>query len=173
MTQTPPPPYGDQPHRSPTTGQGPTFGTPPPSGRPQDSVPGYAGSVGGPRPGAPVDGEERTMMLVAHLSAPASMLLSVGWLPFLGPLLVWLFYKDRSQAVRTAAAGAFNFNITMTIASVITWISVIITLGIGFLWAIPIWIVLFIIQIWAHVRGAMAASRGEVYTYPFQIKLLS
>ena len=169
MTQTPPPPYGDQPHQSPTTGQGPTFGH-----QPQDHPgPGYPSPQGGPRPGAPVDGEERTMMLVAHLSAPASMLLSVGWLPFLGPLLVWLFYKDRSQAVRTAAAGAFNFNITMTIASVITWISVIITLGIGFLWAIPIWIVLFIIQIWAHVRGAMAASRGEVYTYPFQIKLLS
>ena len=169
MTQPPPPPYGDQPHRSPTTGQGPTYG-----GQPQDSPgPGYPAQRGGARPGAPVDGEERTMMLVAHLSAPASMLLSVGWLPFLGPLLVWLFYKDRSRAVRTAAAGAFNFNITMTIASVVTWVSVIITLGIGFIWAIPIWIVLFIIQIWAHVRGALAASRGEVYDYPFQIRLLS
>ena len=113
------------------------------------------------------------MMLVAHLSAPASMLLSVGWLPFLGPLLVWLFYRERSRAVRTVAAGAFNFNVTMTIASVLTWISVIVTLGIGFLWAIPIWILLFIIQIWAHVRGALAASRGEVYNYPLQIRLLS
>jgi uncharacterized protein len=126
-------------------------------------------------PDAPgrVTGEERSMMLVAHLSAPASMLLSVGWLPFLGPLLVWLFYRERSAAVRTAAAGAFNFNITMTIASVLTWLSVIVTLGIGFLWAIPIWILLFIIQIWAHVRGALAASRGEVYDYPLQIRLLS
>lgn len=113
------------------------------------------------------------MMLVAHLSAPASMLLSAGWLPFLGPLLVWLFYRERSAAVRTASAGAFNFNVTMTIASVVTWISVIVTLGIGLLWAIPIWIGLFIIQIWAHVRGALAASRGEVYDYPLQIRLLS
>lgn len=121
----------------------------------------------------PANGEERTMMLVAHLSAPASMLLSAGWLPFLGPLLVWLFYRERSAAVRTASAGAFNFNVTMTIASVVTWISVIVTLGIGLLWAIPIWIGLFIIQIWAHVRGALAASRGEVYDYPLQIRLLS
>lgn len=132
--------------------------------------PGHGGYAATP---PQVNDEERTMMLVAHLSAPAAMLLSVGWLPFLGPLLVWLFYRERSAAVRTAAAGAFNFNLTMTIASVLTWLSVIVTLGIGFLWAIPIWIVLFIIQIWAHVRGALAASRGEVYDYPFQIRLLS
>lgn len=121
----------------------------------------------------PVDGEERTMMLVAHLSAPVSFLLSGAWLPFLGPLLVWVFYKDRSGAVRTAAAGAFNFNVSMTIASVVTWISVLLTLGIGFLWAIPIWIVLFVVQVWAHVKGALMASRGEVYDYPFQIRILS
>lgn len=121
----------------------------------------------------PANSEERTMMLVAHLSAPAAMLLSVGWLPFLGPLLVWLFYRERSAAVRTASAGAFNFNLTMTIASVLTWISVIVTLGIGLLWAVPIWVVLFIVQIWVHVRGALAASRGEVYSYPLQIRLLS
>ena len=116
---------------------------------------------------------ERSMMMVAHLSAPASMLLSAGWLPFLGPLLVWLFYKERSRPVRAAAAGAFNFNITMTIASVLTWISVILTLGIGFLWAIPIWIVLFVVQIWVHVKAALKANNNEVYDYPFQIRILS
>jgi hypothetical protein len=135
-----------------------------------------------PRPGGqpyptggqvPADGEERSMMMLAHLSAPVSFLLSGAWLPFLGPLLVWLFYKDRSAAVRTASAGAFNFNITMTIATVALWISVIFTLGIGFLWAIPLWIFLFVVQVWAHVKGAMMASRGEVYTYPFQIRILS
>lgn len=128
-----------------------------------------------PYPGAPASftAEERSMMMVAHLSAPAAMLLSVGWLPFLGPLLVWLFYKERSQAVRAAAAGAFNFNISVTLASIITWISVIVTLGIGFLWAIPIWIVLFIVQIWVHVKGAIKANNNEVYDYPFQIRLLS
>ena len=130
------------------------------------------GAHGGYAAPAPANSEERSMLLVAHLSAPAAMLLSAGWLPFLGPLLVWLFYRERSAAVRTASAGAFNFNVTMTIASVLTWVSVFVTLGVGFIWAIPIWIVLFIIQVWAHVRGALAASRGEVYDYPFQIRLL-
>ena len=121
----------------------------------------------------PASSEERSMMMIAHLSAPVSMLISVGWLPFLGPLLVWLFYKDKSRAVRTAAAGAFNFNVSLTIVTVLTWISVFLTLFIGLIWAIPIWIVLFVVQLWAHIKGAVKASRGEVYDYPFQIRILS
>ena len=166
MTQHPDPgrTYGQEP-RDPHT-QGQPYGSP--QGYPQ---PGRPHQAYGSAPG-PLDGEERTMMLLAHLSAPAAFLLSAGWMPFLGPLLIWLFYKDKSQAVRRAAAGAFNFNITMTIASVALWISVFLTLGVGFLWAVPGWILLFLIQLWAHVRGAIKATNGAVYDYPFQIRLL-
>ena len=157
MTQTPPPPSGQHDPQQ--------RGDIPPDPAPQ----GYQQSYGQQQP----QGDEKTMMLLAHLSAPISMLLSVGWVPFLGPLLIWLFYKDKSHAVRTASAGAFNFNLSLTIASVVTWISVIITLGIGFLWAIPVWIVLFVVQLWCHIKGAIKASNGEVYDYPFQIRLLS
>lgn len=153
--------YGHEPHDPHSQAQ--SYGAPQ----------GYQPAYGSGAPGRPLDGEERTMMLLAHLSAPAAFLLSAGWVPFLGPLLIWLFYKDKSQAVRRAAAGAFNFNISMTIASVALWISVFLTLGLGFLWAIPGWIILFIIQVWAHVKGAMKSVNGEVYDYPFQIRLLS
>ncbi|ANS77457.1 hypothetical protein SGUI_0061 [Serinicoccus hydrothermalis] len=120
-----------------------------------------------------MQGDEKSMMILAHLSGPLAMLLSVGWVPFLGPLLIWLFYKDRSAAVRTASAGAFNFNLTMTIASVALWISVILTIGIGFLWAVPGWILIFVVQLWCHIKGALRAADGRVYDYPFQIRLLS
>lgn len=166
MTQTPPPPSGQ--HDPQQRGDIPP--DPSPQGYRQQPPPqGYQQGYGQQQP----QGDEKTMMLLAHLSAPISMLLSVGWVPFLGPLLIWLFYKDKSHAVRTASAGAFNFNLSLTIASVVTWISVIITLGIGFLWAIPVWIVLFVVQLWCHIKGAIKASNGEVYDYPFQIRLLS
>ncbi|KUG51663.1 hypothetical protein AVL62_09260 [Serinicoccus chungangensis] len=113
------------------------------------------------------------MMLLAHLSGPIAMVFSAGWLPFLGPLLIWLFYKDRSTAVRTASAGAFNFNLSLGIVSIVLWITVILTLGIGFLWAIPGWIAIFVIQLWCHIKGAVRAADGRVYEYPFQLRLLS
>lgn len=133
------------------------------------------GPTGGPYPASSAgsSGEDRTMMLLAHLSAPAAMLLSAGWLPFVGPLLIWLFYKDRSAAVRTASAGAFNFNLSLTIISIGLWISVFLTLGVGFLWAVPGWIALFVIQLWCHIKGAIRAGEGRVYDYPFQIRVLS
>ena len=109
------------------------------------------------------------MMMLAHLSAPVSLLLSGGWLPFLGPLLIWLFYKDRSQAVRATAAGAFNYNVSMTIVSWLLWISVFMTLFLGLLWAVPLWIAMVI----PHIIGLVRANNGRVYEYPFQIRLLS
>lgn len=179
-TAPPPPPIpGDRPSEPHGAQDQSWSGAPQPAPGParsqQDAGWSAARDQGpGSAPGqVPVEGEERTMMLLAHLSAPISFLLSGAWLPFLGPLLVWVFYKDRSQAVRVASAGAFNFNVSMTIATVALWLSVILTLGIGFLWAIPLWIILFVVQVWAHVKGAMMASRGEVYEYPFQLRILS
>lgn len=119
-----------------------------------------------------LDGEDKTMMLLAHLSAPASYLLSAGSLPFLGPLLIWLLFKDKSPAVRAASAGAFNFNVTTFVVTALTWLSVILTLGIGLIWAIPILIVVFIVVVWVHVQAVMKTLDGQVYQYPFQVPIL-
>ncbi|WP_238335894.1 DUF4870 domain-containing protein [Serinicoccus kebangsaanensis] len=175
MTQTPPPPTGGS-WQDPQQTSGPQGH--PQQGAPQGPPPGPqgygqpAGFPGGQRGSAP-QGDERTMMLLAHLSGPIAMLFSAGWLPFLGPLLIWLFYKDKSAAVRSASAGAFNFNLSLGIASIVLWISVIITLGIGFIWAIPGWIAIFVVQLWCHIKGALRAADGRVYDYPFQLRLLS
>lgn len=136
--------------------------------------PGGRPGPGQPHGGAPagVGGDERSMMLVAHLSAPVATLVSAGWLPFLGPLLVWLLYKDRSPAVRTAAAGAFNFNVSLTIIYWLLWLSVIVTFFVGLLWAVPAWIVLFVVQVWVHVKAVLRATSGQVYRYPLQLRIL-
>lgn len=172
MTQ----PHHDRPYDQ--TGPGPTtpggaFPPPPGPDRRQGDhpQPGAYQQPGTPQAYGtrPVKGEERTMMLLAHLSAPVSLVLSGGWLPFLGPLLIWLFYKEKSQAVRSVAAGAFNYNITTTLVSWALWISVFLTFFIGFIWAVPIWIAMIV----PHIIGIMRASEGRTYTYPFQIRILS
>lgn len=171
MTQ----PDQDRPYDQ--TGPAPTTpGAPVPPPRPEQSQGNYPRGGGYPQPGQPqgydprpADGEERTMMLLAHLSAPVSLVLSGGWLPFLGPLLIWLFYKDKSRAVRSVAAGAFNYNVTTTLVSWALWISVFLTLFIGLIWAIPIWIAMII----PHIIGIVRASDGRTYEYPFQIRILS
>lgn len=118
-------------------------------------------------------GDERTWMILAHLSAPIAFIFSAGVLSFLGPLLIWFLRKDDSPPVRQVAAAAFNFNLMFWLLYVLGWVVAVLTLGLGFLVVIPFWIAIFLVAAYMHIKGALRASRGEVYTYPFQLPVLS
>lgn len=118
-----------------------------------------------------VSSEDRSVAMLAHLSTIVALVVSAGWLSFVGPLAVWFLYKDRSEFVRKSAAGAFNFNLGMWVLSLVGWICVF-TL-IGAVIGIPILIFSAIAQIVCHIIGAVRASRGELYRYPFQLRVLS
>ncbi|MBW8732612.1 MAG: DUF4870 domain-containing protein, partial [Terrabacter sp.] len=74
-----------------------------------------------PQPAQGILAEDRTVAILAHLSAIIAAVVSAGWLSILGPLVVWFVYKDKSLFVRQAAAGAFNFNLTIWVAVVAGW----------------------------------------------------
>ena len=175
--QTPPPP----PNNPQQSGQSGQPQSPGPQGAPEQSQwqgqPQQGGWQGQPVQGGQGPGlaqsDERTWMLLAHLSAPIAYVVSLGTLSVLGPLLIWFLRKDDSQAVRTAASGAFNFNLTFWLLYLLGWVLAIVTFGLGFLVAIPFWIVLFLVAAYVHIKGAMRATRGETYIYPFQLKVLS
>ncbi|QGF25276.1 DUF4870 domain-containing protein [Raineyella fluvialis] len=116
------------------------------------------------------DGEERSVAALAHLSAIIAMVLSAGWLSFVGPLIVWFLYKDRSPYVRNAAAGSFNFNVWAWVMSVVAWIMAFTVILLPF--AVILWVIAGFLTLWCHIRGALKATRGEVYRYPASIGLL-
>lgn len=113
---------------------------------------------------------DRTPAALAHASSLIAMVISAGWLSFVGPLIMWFLYKDRSPFVRQAAAGSFNFNLGLWVMSIVGWIFIITVIG------IPIGLILlavsFIGQIVGHIVGTMRATKGETMNYPFQIKIL-
>jgi len=118
----------------------------------------------------PATGDEKTLAVVAHLSPIIAMVLSAGWLGILGPLIVWLLFRDRGGLVRNAAATSFNFNITIWVANVIGWICIFTII------LIPVGLVLIFIpgllQLIFSILGALRASRGEQFKYPFQVPIL-
>lgn len=120
---------------------------------------------------APASGDDKTIAVLAHLSPIIALVLTAGWLSWLGPLLVWLIWRDRSPLVRTAAATSFNFNVTIWIAIVIGWILAftIVLLPVSLL----LWFVPGILQIVYSIIGAVRASRGEPFNYPAQIPILN
>lgn len=112
---------------------------------------------------------DRTWAVVAHLSAIIAAVLSAGSLSLLGPLIVWAIKKD-SPGVRQAAAGAFNFNLAFWIVYLLAWVLTITV--IGAVVGIPLLVIAFVVSLWCHIRGAVAASNGMSYSYPFQIRVL-
>lgn len=115
-------------------------------------------------------GDDRALAVLAHLSPLIALVLSAGFLSFLGPLLVWLIWRERSDLVRNAAASAFNFNLTVWLASIIAWICLFTVILIPL--AIVLWALAGIAQIVLSILGAVRANNGIVYRYPFQVPIL-
>ena len=126
-----------------------TFGSVPPQGEPS----------------IPIDGkltdEERTWGMLAHLSAIIAH--AIG-LPFVGPLIVWLIYKDKSAFVADQAKEALNFQIAVMIAVAVLLITCI---------GSPLIVVVAIAALIFEIMGAMEANKGIVYRYPYTIRLIT
>lgn len=140
---------------------------------PPDSDPSW-GSPQPPPASRPVDpstgADDRVVAVLAHLSPIIAAIVSAGWLSFLGPLILWLVYKDRNGLVRNASATSFNFHVTIWLCWIVGWVFFITLIGIPI--AILLWVVPAIAQIVFSIIGAMHAWKGEVYRYPFQIPIL-
>lgn len=164
------PPYNAEPFGQPDAGSysqqgaGP-FGQQQPYGQQGQYPPYAAGPVGAMAPG-----EERTWSILAHVAGVAGALLSVGWLGFLGPLVIYLVFKDRSARIRAAAAGAFNFQVTLLIVNVVAFIFAITVIGLVV--AVPLWIAGVIALFVCHIMAAVRAANDEPYSYPGQIPIL-
>ena len=86
---------------------------------------------------------------------------------FVPALIGYLVLKDKGPFVRAHTATALNFQITMAIAYVVSYILWLII--IGWLITIAIGIVVIVFSIIAAVK----ANQGQLYTYPLTIKFVS
>jgi uncharacterized Tic20 family protein len=86
---------------------------------------------------------------------------------FIPALVVWLLKKDESEYIGEQAREALNFQVTVIIAHVISWILMFIL--IGFFLMAAVWVANIVLCIMA----AVAASKGEPYRYPFALRLIS
>ena len=117
-----------------------------------------------------VSSNDKSLAALAHAASLIAMILSAGWLSFVGPLIMWFIYKDKNPFVQQAAAGSFNFNLGLCVMSIIGWILFIAIIGIPI--AFILWIISFLGQIIWHIIATVKATKGETYNYPFQIKIL-
>ena len=120
--------------------------------------------------------EERQWAMFAHLSALLGAILTGafggGWGCFIGPLVIWLVKKDTMPFVADQGKEALNFNITVAIAMVALVLLSVMTLGIGLIIAVPLWVVIGIGWLVLTIIAAIKANEGVPYRYPFALRLI-
>ncbi|MFZ9477891.1 MAG: DUF4870 domain-containing protein [Gammaproteobacteria bacterium] len=100
----------------------------------------------------------QTLIVLVHLSG------LVG--SFLVPLLVYLSRPVRDDVLALAAKEALNFQITLALAWLLTFATVLVLVGLLFM---PLLVVVSIgMPIWAAVLSA----RGETVRYPLILRLI-
>lgn len=124
--------------------------------------------------GNPIASDAKTMSVISHLSSLVLYLVTASTLSFVGPLVFWFIFKKKPghQFTTVNSARAFNFNFTMWIINIAAGLLAIITLGLALPISALVWAATTVLVFVFHIIGAVRASRGEVYNYPMQIKIL-
>ncbi|MFN4259163.1 MAG: DUF4870 domain-containing protein [Gemmataceae bacterium] len=108
--------------------------------------------------------EDKQWAMLAHLSAIAT--LCVLGLPFLGPLLIWVFKGEQSKYVEEQAKEALNFQLNIFIYLLVSIPLLFILLGFLTLFAAVLYSIIM------AVIAGMKAKNGEPYRYPFSFRLI-
>jgi uncharacterized Tic20 family protein len=99
--------------------------------------------------------------MIAHLSAFVPV---VGFV--LGPLVIWLTWRERSAFVASQAKEALNFNLTVALAALVCLALVLVGFG------VPLLVALFLGWLGFTLLAAVRASEGIDFRYPVSLRLV-
>lgn len=109
-------------------------------------------------PEVPPTADEKTMALLSHI------LSIIGG--FIAPLVIYLLKKDESAFVSEHAKESLNFQITLFIAYVISFLLIFVIIGIFLLMLIGL------LQLILVIVATIKANEGKLYKYPFNIRFI-
>jgi uncharacterized protein len=108
---------------------------------------------------APVsESDEKTWGIISHISIP--------FFGFIGPLIAYLIYKDRSEWLKQTTTEALNFSILYSIAYLIAVITISVVIG------LILWPLVFIVALIFCIIGTIAANKHEFYKYPINVRFI-
>ena len=105
------------------------------------------------------------LLVLMHLSQLLNLVTGLGGL--IVPLVIWLTQKDKVTHMDQQGKSVVNFQISMILFAFIA-VPCILLFGLGILMLIAIGILNLILPI----VGAIKASNGEHYEYPFSIQFI-
>lgn len=117
--------------------------------------------------GAPaISQDERTWGALAHGGAILGWLTSAGVLAFLVPLLILVIRGPASDFVAEQARESLNFQITMFIAMLVSFLLCFVLIE------FPLLIIGFLLGVVWIIIATSRAANGELYRYPLCIHFI-
>jgi uncharacterized protein len=152
-------PYGD-PNQQAYAQQGyPQQGYPqqgyPPQQYGQPGYPQQPYTYAGPSPVS--ESDEKTWGIISHITIP--------FFGFIGPLIAYLIYKDRSEWLKQTTTETLNFSILFGIVQFVGGLLFVFTFGL-------INLVAFIVALIFCIMGTIAANKHEFYKYPINVRFI-
>lgn len=117
----------------------------------------------------PKDANEKTLGLVMHLIPLAGFLLTSISIPFgnvIAPLVFWLVKKAESPYLDAHGKEVLNFQINVSVLSIVGFILSFVCIG------IPMLIALGITAIVLIVMAAIKVNEGQFYRYPWIYRVI-
>jgi uncharacterized protein len=108
--------------------------------------------------------EECMWGMLCHLVAFSGYIIPLG--NVIGPLVIWLIKKDEMPLVDDQGKESLNFQLTMLIAFIISFILCLVFIGFLLLGA------LIIFEIVVLIMASIKANDGVKYRYPFAIRFI-
>lgn len=112
--------------------------------------------------GVPKD--HRLWGMLCHLSAFGGFVVPFG--NIIVPLIIWMIKKDEMAFVNDQGKESLNFQITMTLALLVSFLLIAVAIGIILVIIVPIVALIFMII------AAIKANDGIAYRYPMSIRFI-
>ena len=106
--------------------------------------------------------DARNWAMICHLSAFSGFVIPFGHI--LGPLIIWAIKKDEFAFVDDQGKEALNFQLTLTIAYIISAILILVLVGFVLIAALCIYSIIMIIV------ASIKANDGQAYRFPYTIR---
>ena len=108
--------------------------------------------------------QEKTLAMFCHLGSFAGFLIPFGHI--IAPLVIWLVKKNESELVDKEGKKSLNFQISLTLYSIVAGVLCLIFIGFLLLAALAIFDIIMVIV------NAVKVNKGEETQYPLTLTLV-
>lgn len=113
---------------------------------------------------ASISQDEKNWAMFCHIGVFAGFIIPFGNL--IAPMVLWLMKKDEMPFVNFHGKEVINFQLTILIAVVVSWLLIFIVIGFLLLAVIGVFVVI------VTIMGIVKTSQGEYYHYPLAIRFI-